>query len=270
MTHRLTALIPCKNERRNIRACIESVRAVADEVLIADSGSTDGTQDIVRSLGCRLIEREWRTAADFRNWAIPQCEHPWVLAIDADERLTPELATEIRALLAGEPQHDGYWIYRRNFFLGHEVHGCGWNRDRIMGVFRRDLCRFAPGRVHEQPVVEGGNVGALEGKYLHYTYWTLEQYLEKLDRYSAWAAQDLHGRGRRARFTDLSLRPALSFARDYLGRGGILEGKQGLVISLLNSYAVLVKYAKLWAIERALAQPDPEAEHAEKQLRRAA
>jgi glycosyltransferase involved in cell wall biosynthesis len=270
MKHALTVLIPCKNERRNIRACIESVRAVADEVLVADSGSTDGTQDIVRSLGCRLVEREWRTAADFRNWAIPQCQHEWVLALDADERLTPELASEIRQLLAGQPAHDGYWVYRRNFFLGHEVRGCGWNRDRIMGVFRRDLCRFAPGRVHEQPVVEGGNVGSLRGKYLHYTYWTLEQYLEKLDRYSTWAAQDLHGRGRRARPTDLGLRPALSFARDYLGRGGIWEGKQGLVVSLLNSYAVLVKYAKLWAMDHAQAQPDPEAEHVRAISRRAA
>jgi glycosyltransferase involved in cell wall biosynthesis len=259
MAQQLTALIPCKNERRNLRACVESVRSVAGEILVADSGSTDGTQALARALGCRLIERDWRTAADFRNWAIPQCANPWVLAIDADERLTPELAREIEALLRGAPECDGYWVYRRNFFLGHEVRRCGWNRDRVLGLFRRDCCRFAPGRVHEQPLVATGKVGRLRGKYLHYSYWTLEQYLEKLDRYSGWAAQDLHAQGRRARLVDLGARPALSFVRDYLARGGFLEGKQGLVVSLLNSYAVLVKYAKLWALDRARPQPDPEA-----------
>ena len=100
MTAKLTVLIPCKDERRNIRACIESVQAIADEMLIADSGSTDGTLDIVRDIGgCRIIEREYINSANFKNWAIPQAKHEWVLVVDADERVTPELADEIREVL---------------------------------------------------------------------------------------------------------------------------------------------------------------------------
>src|SRR4029077_4810511 len=136
MSAKLTALIPCKNERRNIRPCIESVQDIADEILIADSGSTDGTLDVVRGLGgCRIIEREYVNSADFKNWAIPQARHEWVLVCDRDERVTPELAGEIQRLLSGEPACDGYSLRRDNFFLGHPIRHCGWNTSRLGGPF---------------------------------------------------------------------------------------------------------------------------------------
>ena len=116
----LTVLIPCKDEIQHIRACIESVRPIADEILVADSGSTDGTLELVHTLGgCRIIEREYVNSADFKNWAIPQAQHAWVLVVDADERMTPELAGEIRRLFDFPPQCDGYAVRRDNFFLGH-------------------------------------------------------------------------------------------------------------------------------------------------------
>src|SRR5689334_25076709 len=135
----LTVLIPCKDERQNIVACIESVRALADEILVADSGSTDGTQDLVRRAGgCRLIEREFISYSDFKNWAIPQARHEWVLIIDADERVTPELATEIKQLLNSPPDDkDGFWIYRDNHYLGHPVDHSGWQNDRVFRLIRR-------------------------------------------------------------------------------------------------------------------------------------
>src|SRR5437762_2466979 len=140
VTAQLTVLIPCKDERRNIRACIESVRAIADEILIADSGSTDGTLDIVRHIGgCRTIEREYVHSADFKNWAIPQARHEWVLVVDADERVTAELAAEIRQVLsAPRAEIDGYWIDRRNHFLGHPIRYCGRSPDSVLRLFRRD------------------------------------------------------------------------------------------------------------------------------------
>src|SRR5437762_5173010 len=118
VTAQLTVLIPCKDERRNIRACIESVQAIADEIIIADSGSTDGTLDIVRDVGgCRIIEREYINSANFKNWAIPQAHHEWVLVIDADERATPALAGEIRKLLESAPAgKDGLWVDRANHY----------------------------------------------------------------------------------------------------------------------------------------------------------
>src|SRR3954454_18487741 len=115
---KLTVLIPCKDESQHIAACIESVRPLADEILVADSGSTDGTLEIVREIGgCRIIEREYVNSADFKNWAIPQARHGWVMILDADERITPRLAKEINALLEGSPARDGYHIYRANYFL---------------------------------------------------------------------------------------------------------------------------------------------------------
>ena len=113
MNNQLTVLIPCKNERLNIRPCIESVRGIADELLIADSGSTDGTLNIVRDLGgCRIIEREYVHSGDFKNWAIPQASYPWVLIVDGDERVPEALAAEIRAVLQSSTPADGYWIYQ--------------------------------------------------------------------------------------------------------------------------------------------------------------
>src|SRR6476660_8456128 len=125
MSSQLTVIIPCKNERENIATCIAGARLIADEVLVADSGSTDGTLEIARSLGCRIIEREYGTSGDFKNWAIPQAANEWVLILDADERITPELAKEIRDTLV-EPRHDGYWVYRLNHFMGHPIRHGPW------------------------------------------------------------------------------------------------------------------------------------------------
>src|SRR5438552_866203 len=132
MRQKLTVLIPCRNERRNIRPCVESARSIADEILIADSGSTDETLDIARELGgCRIIEREYLDSGNFKNWAIPQAAHPWVLIVDADERVTESLVDEVRAVLAS-PRSEGYRIRRRNFFLGHEIRYSGWSNDAVL------------------------------------------------------------------------------------------------------------------------------------------
>src|SRR3954469_21932669 len=131
MSSKLTVIIPCKNERENIGACVVSARQIADEVLVADSGSTDGTLEIARDLGCRIIEREYGTSGDFKNWAIPQATHEWVLILDADERITPELAAEIRGELV-KPRHAGFWVYRRNHFMGHAVYHGPWRNDRCL------------------------------------------------------------------------------------------------------------------------------------------
>ena len=202
----LTVLIPAKNERLNIRPCIESARAIADEILVADSGSSDGTLDIVRQLGCRIIERELINFSDFKNWAIPQAKHPWVLVLDADERVTPELADEVRLTIANPPEElDGYWIGRENYFMGHRIRHCGWNSDAVFRLFRRDVCRYTNRRVHEAVNVARGRDGRLKGKLRHYTVWNYDRYLAKMAHYTRLGAMDLHDRGRRASFAALSL-----------------------------------------------------------------
>jgi glycosyltransferase involved in cell wall biosynthesis len=260
MPNRLTVLIPCKNEIKNIRNCIESVRGIADEILVADSGSIDGTLDVVRSLGgCRIIEREYIHSGNFKNWAIPQSAHPWVLVVDADERVTPELAAEIQRTLAN-PACNGYRILRRNHIFGREIKHCGWNNDSVLRLFRREH-RYCERGVHADVIIPSGKVGRLKAKFVHYTYWSMKQYLEKFDRYTTLAAGDLAKRGRRATVFSLLLRAPFRFLNLYIIRGGFLDGVPGLILCMLTAFYSFTKHAKLWAMYDAMPQPDPEVEH---------
>jgi glycosyltransferase involved in cell wall biosynthesis len=259
MRRQLTVLIPCKNERKNIGACIDSARLVADEVLVADSLSTDDTLDVVRARGgCRIIEREFVNYSDFKNWAIPQAQHEWVLIVDADERVTPELAGEIHQMLQSPPEHlDGFWIGRRNHFMGHEIKHCGWNTDAVFRLLRRDVCRYAPCRVHEGVLVKPRRAGRLKNRLLHYTYWSYDQYFDKYVNYTRWGAMDYWDHGGRTGFLRLMFQPFLRFLQLYILRLGFLDGLPGLQICMLQSFFVsFVKQARLWEMEHALPQPD--------------
>jgi glycosyltransferase involved in cell wall biosynthesis len=260
MAERLTVLIPCKDERKNIRACIESVRPLADEILVADSGSTDGTLDVVREMGgCRIIEREYRYSADFKNWAIPQAKHPWVLLVDADERVTDKLADSIRRVLRNPPpDRDAYWASFDCYFLGHRLKYCGWNTKAIR-LFRRDTCRYEDRLVHADIEVDRRRVGWLKGKFLHYSIWSYDQFLAKYARYTTWGAQTLHRRGRRATFASLLIRPMLRFVSLYFLRGGFLDGLPGLQACMLTAYYnTFVKQGKLWELTNVAAPPEHE------------
>ena len=256
----LTVLIPCKNERRNIRACIESVRPVADEILVADSGSTDGTLEIVRQMSdVRIIRREYIDDGSFKRWSIPQASHNWVLAIDADERLSPELAADIRRVLARVPEHDAYSMPQQNFFLGHQVRYSGWST-RKTRLFRRDVCYPRENRIHPAIEVPTGNVGKLTGRLIHYSLWTIDDFLRKAPQYCQWAAEDLDQRGKRARFIDLTARPVIRFFRHYVWQLGFLDGRPGLLVAGMAAYTVFLKYARLWAMHHQFPQPNPDAE----------
>jgi glycosyltransferase involved in cell wall biosynthesis len=252
MPEKLTVLIPCKNETHNIRDCIESVRSVADEILVADSLSTDNTLEIVRGLGgCRIVEREFIDYADFKNWAIPQATHSWVLIVDADERVTPELAAEIREILAHDnPSLNAYRMRRDNFFLGRRIRHCGWNRSTIIRLFRRDACRYGSARVHEQLDVPADRVGTLCGKLLHYTCTSLTQFTEKQTRYAIVWAEDHHAAGRRTSLLGILARPFARFLQLYIFRGGILDGTAGLIVCWSNAFYTFQKYADLWQLQQ--------------------
>ncbi len=262
MTAKLTALIPCKNERMNIRPCIESVRPIADEILIADSGSTDGTLDIVRSMGgCRIIEREYVHSANFKNWAIPQCQHPWVLIVDADERVTPALAADIRQTLADAPDHiDGYWIGRRNHYLGYHIAHCGWDSDDVLRLFRRDRCRYRERWVHAEIELPKDRVRRLREPFDHFTTWSSDDYWRKMNRYASWGALNMRDEGRRVSLTSLIFRAPARFLQLYLLRRGFLDGMPGFHICMYQAFYTFMKQARLWELKYAKPQPDPEAE----------
>jgi glycosyltransferase involved in cell wall biosynthesis len=262
MAAKLTALIPCKDERKNIRPCIESVQSIADEVLIADSGSTDGTLDIVRSMGgCRIIERHYINSADFKNWAIPQAKHEWILLVDADERVTPQLAGEVRHVLESPPgDKDGFWIGRLGHYLGYQIIHCGWNADAVIRLFRRDRCRYKARWVHSEIELPASRVGRLKQELLHFTMWDSDKYVYKLNRYAGWGALNLRDAGRRPSFFAMLTRAPFRFLQLYFFRLGFLDGVPGFQICVHTAYYAFLKQAKLWELHHALPQPDAEAE----------
>jgi glycosyltransferase involved in cell wall biosynthesis len=272
MPERLTVLIPVKNEVGNLQFCLNSVRAVADEILVADSGSTDGSHAVARTLGCRVVERELVDFSDFKNWALPQAKHAWVLIIDADERLTPELAAEIRATLESPPPGiDAYWIDRDTFFLGHRLRWGDCRNERVLRLMRRDGCRYTGNRVHERLAVPDGRQGKLQHRMLHYTSWTYAHYLAKMNHYTGLSARDMHDRGRRAGFWGMLLRPPIRFFQMYVLRGGFLDGLAGLQMAMLIAFIGFLKQARLWEIDNAVSQEAIErASHIEEQSKRAA
>jgi (heptosyl)LPS beta-1,4-glucosyltransferase len=247
---KLTVLIPCKDEALHIAGCIASVRPIADEILIADSGSTDGTLDIVRRAGgCRIIEREYINSANFKNWAIPQASHDWVLVVDADERVPPELAAEIKQNLAAPPAHDGFALRRDVYFLGHRIRYSGWNTPKLVRLFRRTMSRYQTRRVHADVEVNSGRVGILQGRLIHYTATDLDRFIAKQHRYSTWSALDAFDSGKRATLWKMATHAPLRFLQMYLLRAGFLDGRVGLVLCGTMAYYTFLKDAKLWALE---------------------
>ncbi len=249
----LTAIVTTFNEADHIEECLRQL-ALADELLVVDSFSTDGTPDIARRLGARVLQHEYGSAAAQKNWAIPQATHEWVLIVDADERVTEELAAEITRTIASPEARDGYAIRRRNFFLGREIRYSGWQHDWVTRLFRRDRARYVDRQVHS-PLAVQGSVGRLSECLLHHPYRTLDDYWPKLRRYARWNAQEARRRGDRVSPLYLILHPPLRFLKSYLVQGGFLDGSYGLAVSLLSAVYAAAKDLQIWELQRAGQDP---------------
>lgn len=258
MPAKLTVIIPCKNEREHIGACIASAQQVADEVLVADSGSTDGTIEIAVRLGCRVIEREYVTSGDFKNWAIPQATHEWVFILDADERITPQLADEIRRTLS-EPKYKGYWVLRRNHFMGRPIRFGPWRNDACLRLFRRDVGRYVGPTDHAEVKLSSGTAGRLRTRLTHYTCSSYAQYLPKISRYAEVQARVWAEQGRNATLANLLLRFPLRFVQGYVFRLGFLDGFAGLQVCFVVAYLSWLKQAYLWQLRAARSWQELEA-----------
>jgi glycosyltransferase involved in cell wall biosynthesis len=257
---KVTALLPVCNEQENIGPLLDSV-AWADEIFVVDSFSSDETPEIARRGGARVVQHEYINSATQKNWAIPQATHPWVLIVDADERVTPRLRDEILALLEhdarnGGEVHDGYRIGRLNHFLGRRVRYCGWQNDTCLRFFRRDKGRYQEREVHADIEV-GSNVGQLQNQLLHFTFVSFDQYMRKFDRYTTWAAGDRDRVTGPVRWHHLALRPLGRFLKQYILKRGFLDGNVGLIVCALAAFSVFMKYAKLY--ERRMQPPTPAA-----------
>lgn len=242
----LTVVIPTLNEADQLAECVGRAKW-ADEIIVADAGSTDATVSLAQQLGVRVLEETGPTIAAQRNAAIASARNQWILALDADERVTAELQEEI-GLTIRSPSHSAYRIRRRNFYLGRELTRGHWGKDWVVRLFTRDR-RYIERRVHErlEAVPEPGN---LRGCLDHIPYRDLSHQLEKMNRYARWGAQDLYQDGYRAGVWDLTGRPLGRFLRSYLLQGSCWDGRSGLVASSLGAYTAFLKYAHLWALER--------------------
>jgi len=197
------------------------------------------------------VEHEYVNSAAQKNWAIPQAANDWVMVLDADERVTPELSEEIRGILSApdEERAAAYSVYRRTFFFGKEIRHCGWDTDSVIRLFDKNRARYPDLWVHANMKVDG-SVRELKGRILHYTYSSMDQYFEKFGRYTTWSAKDLDEKGRRATFLNLVGRPIFRFLKMYFIRLGFLDGVAGAVLCGLAACSVFTKYAKLWEMQR--------------------
>ena len=244
---KITVIIPTFNEERNLRDCLASVEW-ADEVFVVDSFSTDSTPEIVAEAGVRFIQHEYVNSAAQKNWAIPQDSNEWILVVDADERVTPQLREEILQKLQS-PDAEAYDIQRENYFLGRRVRYCGWQNDWCVRLFARDKSRYQDRHVHADVEVDG-RAAKLTGKLQHHTFDSFEQYMRKYDKYTTWAAMDRAKKTPVVRWHHLFLRPITRFFKQYLLKRGILDGHVGLIICTMAAFSVFLKYAKLWEIRQ--------------------
>ncbi len=246
---KLTAIIPTGNEIHNIEAVIASVD-FADEILVVDSFSTDGTFEKAQELATKVIRREYKYSASQKNWAIPQAKHEWILLVDADERVTPELRAEIIEVLK-KPSKEiaAYWIGRMNHFMGERVNYSGWRNDSVIRLFKRDLCKYQDKHVHAE-IIANGKIDRLKNKLYHNTYITFDKYLEKMNRYAWWQAKDYDKKTGRLTPYHFVVKPFWGFFKHYVVQSGFRDGVVGLTIGYVQGYVIFMRYAKLWLLRK--------------------
>jgi len=259
MPQTLSVAIITLNEEKNIRRTLASVQ-FADEIIVVDSGSTDRTIEIARSLKANVLSEPWRGFAVQKNFAIEQCKGTWVLSLDADEELTPELQTEIQTLLHNTPRADAYMLRRRNLFLNRWVRYGGYYPDPKLRLFRRHAANFAPpARFTERPVHEtvsvDGHIETLRNDLIHHAYPTIESYIEHMDRYSTLGAEVVLAKGQTSHSLigfvyRILLVPTFTFIWNYIFRLGVLDGREGFLLHLYHSAYTSWKYAKAWQATR--------------------
>jgi glycosyltransferase involved in cell wall biosynthesis len=240
----LTAVLITLNEADRLERCLAQL-GFCEEVIVVDSGSTDGTPELATRLGARVIHRDFDGYGPQKAYAVSEAKTDWVLCLDADEFLTPELASSIKASFEnGEPPLAGYRIRRRFFFLGKELKHGGETKHGYIRLFNKKHGNYNQALVHEE-VVLNGSTAILDGYLLHESYRNLADYLTRFNAYTTRGAQELHAKGKKASWVQIYLRFPFNFARLLFGKGLILDGYAGWVWAFLSSVYPVVKYAKL-------------------------
>lgn len=253
---KVTATVITLNEEANLEGALRSV-AWVDEIVVVDSGSTDATVAIARRYAARVETRAWDGYSAQKNYAASIASNDWILSIDADERVPPDLAAEIRGLLDAGPDRRGYRMPRVTWYLGRWIRGTDWYPDYQLRLYDRRAGEWNGRRVHES-VALGEPAGRLRHDLHHYAYRDVAHHLATIDRYTTLAAEQWRSEGRRVSVGALLVHPAAAFVRNYVLRRGFTQGTPGLIVSILNSYYVFLKLAKLYERSRA-SHPAPPA-----------
>jgi Glycosyltransferases involved in cell wall biogenesis len=249
----ISAVIITYNEARNIERCLSSLEGIADEVVVMDAYSSDATPDICRRRGARFYQHPFDGYASQKNRANTLARYPWVLSLDADEALSPELRCSLLALRPELEAFDAYAFNRRTNYCGHWVRYCGWYPDRKVRLFRRQQARWGDRPVHEQLLLpEGARVGFLKGDLLHYSYYTTAEHYERARRYAQAGAEALRQRGKRVHPWTPFTRAIGKWLRNYLLRLGFLDGKAGWTICRISALETYWKYRQLLSLQRSV------------------
>jgi glycosyltransferase involved in cell wall biosynthesis len=242
MTPSLSIALITRNERQNIVECLASV-AWADEIVVVDQASDDGTAELARDAGARVIDApEWKGFGPQKNIAVDACRSDWILALDADERVSPALQAEIRAALASG-QHAVYEVPRSSSYCGRFMRHSGWSPDYVRRLFRRGAARFSGDRVHERLLTDE-HVGRLQQPLIHYSFRSMDDVLDKINRYSSESAQMLVERGARPGLSTALAHGLAAFVRTYILKRGFLDGRHGLMLAISNAEGSYYRYVK--------------------------
>jgi len=244
----ISAVLISFNEEGRIADCLESL-SWADEIVVVDSGSTDGTMEIARKFTDKVFTVPWKGFGPQKQAAVDLASHHWVLSVDCDERVTPELAEEIGSIVGRPDARAGYSIPRRTFLGGKEIRHGGWVPDRTVRLFDRTRGRFSDHMVHERVIVPG-ELGRCEHHLLHYSFGGFGDMLAKMEGYSDLSARQMFEAGRSTGLLDITVRPLLAFLKAYLLRGGFLDGVEGLEVAVSGALHVFVKYIKLRELKK--------------------
>jgi glycosyltransferase involved in cell wall biosynthesis len=245
---KLTLCVITLNEEDRLGPCLESA-SFADDVVVVDSGSTDRTREIAESHGARVVTNEFEGHVQQKNHAVDLAETDWILSLDADERVTPELRAEIGRALEGGDLPAAFSMPRRTFYLGRWIDHGGWYPDRKVRLFDRRRARWGGVNPHDHVQVDGDAV-KLSGDIEHYSYRSISDHLKQIDFFTTIAAKEKAAAGQKPRLWRLLLHPFGKVLRMYLLKLGFLDGRAGFIVAVLGGYYVFLKYAKLWELSR--------------------
>lgn len=241
-----------KDEERNISDALESVKDFED-IVVVDAFSTDSTVEICKRYHVRIFQQEWQGYARQKQRAIDYANKQWVLLLDADERVSPELKQEISVIVSNQNPNHGFYIPRKNFFLGKWIKHSGWWPDYTIRLFRKDSAYIEEREVHEKVVVKG-QTGYLKNPLEHYTYRSISEYIKKMDNYSTLAAREILSKNPQPSMTSLflrmTIRPIFTFFRIFILKQGFRDGIHGFILAMLYSFYTFLKYLKAWEMRQ--------------------